>query len=91
MSEGKRAGQPGSWGRKRRLTGVLLLFWLAVTVLPVWYARQLATSFPQGWSLAGILVAQCAPLAYLGITWFHALSANRLDDAAGADGVPDKP
>ena len=90
MSEANRAGQPGSWRQSRRLTGVLLLLWLAVTVLPVWYARQLAAAFPQGWLLAAILVAQCAPLAYLGITCVYARSANRLDEMAGEGEAPDE-
>ena len=73
----------GHWRRSLRLTGVLLGVWLAVTVLPVWFARELAASFASGWTLVAIVVAQGAPLAYLVITSIHVWSANRMDEAVG--------
>lgn len=67
------------WQRSRRITGVLLLSWLATTLVPLFYARELARFTLFGWPLSFYLAAQGAALVYLMIVGAYAWRMRRID------------
>lgn len=67
------------WQRTRRITGVLLLLWLATTLVPLFFARELAATTLFGWPLSFYLAAQGAALVYLAIVGAYAWRMRRID------------
>ena len=67
------------WRRTLWLTGALLLLWLAVTVLPVWFAAALNHQRFLGWPLGYYMAAQGSLLVYLAIVWFYGWMMDRLE------------
>ena len=74
-----RLARAAHWRRTRRLTGALLLLWLASTFGTVFFARELAAMSMAGWPLSFYLAAQGASLLYLAIIAVYALAMNRID------------
>lgn len=68
------------WRRSQRLTGLLLLLWLATWFVPAFFARELAHITLFGWPLSFYLAAQGATLVFLAIIGVHAWRMRRLDD-----------
>jgi putative solute:sodium symporter small subunit len=84
------------WVRTRRLTGGLLVLWLAVNLLVPWFARDLnqwqAFGFPLGFWLA----AEGALLVYLAIIAAYVVAMDRLEaaylaEAAATTAGPEDP
>ena len=74
-----RQARAAHWRRTRRLTGALLLLWLATTFGTGFFARELASITVGGWPLSFYLAAQGAALVYLAILGIYALAMNRID------------
>jgi putative solute:sodium symporter small subunit len=74
-----RIARGAHWRRTRRLTGTLLVLWLASTFGTVFFARELAAVSIAGWPLSFYLAAQGASLLYLAIIAVYALAMNRID------------
>lgn len=66
------------WPRTRRLTAVLLIAWALLTVLPVYYARELSFEV-LGWPLAFWLASQGQLLGFCAIVIVYAWRMRRLD------------
>ncbi len=69
------------WPRTRRLTAVLLIAWALLTVLPVYYARELSFEV-LGWPLAFWLASQGQLLGFCALVIFYACRMRRLDHQA---------
>ena len=67
------------WQRTRRITGMLLVLWLATTLAPLFFARELAGITMFGWPLSFYLAAQGAALVYLAIVGAYAWRMQRID------------
>lgn len=67
------------WQRTRRVTGILLVLWLATTLVPLFFARELAGMTMFGWPVSFYLAAQGASLAYLAIVGAYAWRMRRID------------
>lgn len=67
------------WRRTLWLTGGLLLLWLAVTVLPAWFAVDLNHLHFLGWPLGYYMAAQGSLLVYVLIVWFYGWLMDRLE------------
>ncbi len=67
------------WHRVRRLTLVLLLLWLAVSIGVVVFARELSGLTLWGWPVHFYLAAQGVTLVYLAITGAYAIAMRRID------------
>lgn len=67
------------WRRTRRVTAILCALWLAVTVLTVFFARELADFTAFGWPLSFYMAAQGASLVYLAVIGLYALAMRRID------------
>jgi putative solute:sodium symporter small subunit len=82
-------GSSRYWRRLRRLTGVLLALWAAITLAGPWYARELSTVEVFGFPLGFWLASQGSLLLYIGIIAAYALLADRLEERAlaGAEGA----
>jgi putative solute:sodium symporter small subunit len=76
------ASAPEFWLRLRRLTLRLLLCWLLITVLPIWFARELARINFFGWPLSFYLAAQGVILGFLALIGLYAWSTSKLEAAA---------
>lgn len=79
------------WSRCRRLTGVLLAFWLVGNVLVVWFAHDLNRlslfGFPGGFWVA----AQGALLVYLSLVVGFSAFVNRMERDYLLTLEPDEP
>lgn len=73
------AARARHWQRTRRMTGILLALWLATTLVPLFYARELARFTLFGWPLSFYLAAQGAALVYLAIVGVYAWRMRRID------------
>lgn len=73
------AARARHWQRTRRLTGILLVLWLATTLVPLFFARELAGITMFGWPLSFYLAAQGAALVYLAIVGAYAWRMRRID------------
>ena len=69
------------WARTRRMTGMLLVLWLAAWVVPVFFARELARVTLFGWPLSFYLAAQGAALVFLAIVGIYAWRMRGIDEA----------
>ncbi|HEU4853085.1 MAG TPA: sodium/substrate symporter small subunit [Telluria sp.] len=67
------------WHRTRRMTGVMLALWLLATLVPLFYARELAQLTLFGWPLSFYLAAQGASLVYLAIVGTYYWRMGRID------------
>lgn len=75
------AARARHWQRTRRVTGVLLALWLAISFCTIFFARDLAGLTVFGWPLSFYLAAQGASLTYLAILGVYAWRMARLDRA----------
>ncbi|MFD2367001.1 DUF4212 domain-containing protein [Pseudoduganella sp. GCM10020061] len=73
------AARTRHWQRTRRMTAVLLVLWLATTLVPLFYARELARFTLFGWPLSFYLAAQGAALVYLAIVGAYTWRMRRID------------
>jgi putative solute:sodium symporter small subunit len=73
------AARAWHWRHTRRITGVLLLLWLATSFGTVFFARELARVTVFGWPLSFYLAAQGASLVYLAIIGAYAWRLRHLD------------
>ena len=76
---------PTYWQRTRRLTFVLLAFWLAVTFGLNWFANDLNRIVVFGFPLGFYMAAQGELLVYLLIIWYYNRSMTKLDAEFGID------
>ncbi len=80
-----RTAQERLWARTRRLTVVLLLLWLLVSVVGPWFARDLNSlqifGFPAGYWVA----AQGALIAFLAIVGLCVWGMERLESRYAAE------
>lgn len=81
-------GSTRYWRRVRRLTGVLLLAWGAVTLVGPWFARELYAFTVFGFPLSFWLASQGALLLYIVIIAAYALLMDRLDRSEAAHHDP---
>ena len=79
LSAGEAALQEQLWRRTRRLTGALLLVWLATSLAVPWFARTLSGITVAGFSLGYWLAAEVALLAFLAVIVVHAVVMDRLE------------
>jgi putative solute:sodium symporter small subunit len=70
------------WRRNLSITAILLVVWLAATVVPVWW-NDGPGAMIFGWPAAFWLTAYGAPLAYLIVIVLYAFLMNRQSDQAG--------
>jgi putative solute:sodium symporter small subunit len=73
------------WPRLRRMTLQLLLAWFLITVLSIWFARELSGLVFFGWPLSFYLAAQGAVLCYLAVVGIYAWRADRLEARSQAE------
>ena len=74
-----RARRALHWRKTRRVTGALLLLWLATSFGAVFFARELTGLMLFGWPLSFYLAAQGASLVYLAIIGVYAWRMRWLD------------
>ncbi|MBQ1761676.1 MAG: DUF4212 domain-containing protein [Aquincola sp.] len=75
------AAPAGYWQRNRRLIGVLLLVWSAVTFCALFFARELSFQW-LNWPFSFWFAAQGALVMYVLIIALYARVMNRADEAA---------
>jgi putative solute:sodium symporter small subunit len=73
------------WRRTRRLTLVLLIFWIGVTYVVSWFARDLNEIVVLGFPLGFYMGAQGSLFVFLAIVWYYCRAMNRLDKEFGVD------
>lgn len=66
------------WRRTLALTATLLAFWVLVTFVVSFHARELSFDF-FGWPFSFWMAAQGAPLVYLALVCLYAWRANRFE------------
>src|SRR3712207_405455 len=76
-----RAARADHWRRTRRLTAVLLAFWLGTGFGTVFFARELANIPVFGFPLSFYMAAQGASLVCLAIIGAYAWAMRRYDRA----------
>ena len=79
------AARAAHWRTTRRVTTMLLLVWLATTLVAVWFARDLQHLSLFGWPLSFYMAAQGASLVYLGVIGAYAVVMRRADLRYAAD------
>lgn len=67
------------WYRVKRLTAVLLAIWFSVTVIVIFFARELSTFSVFGWPFSFYMAAQGTILIYVVIVGLYAWRMDRLD------------
>ena len=73
------------WSKNLRLTSFLMFIWLAVTVLPIWFARELVDISFGGWPLSFYMAAQGCLIVYVLLIWYYAKRMTELDEEFGVD------
>lgn len=73
------------WRKTRRLTLVLLVFWLLITFVLNWFARELNAIVFLGFPLGFYMGAQGVLVIYLAIIWFYNRRMRALDIEYGID------
>lgn len=73
------------WRKTRRLTLVLLVFWLLITFVLNWFARELNAIVFLGFPLGFYMGAQGVLVIYLAIIWFYNRRMRQLDAEYGID------
>ncbi|CAN5421771.1 DUF4212 domain-containing protein [soil metagenome] len=69
----------GYWRSARKLTLALLLIWLLLTLVIVFFARELSGLNFFGWPFSFYMAAQGATLIYVAIVAYYAWAMRRLD------------
>ena len=72
----------GYWHSNLRLTGALLLLWVAITFVEPYFAAALDFRF-FGWPFSFWMAAQGTPLLYVLLVVFYARRMERLDAQHG--------
>jgi putative solute:sodium symporter small subunit len=67
------------WRRTRQLTVKLLFVWFAVTLITIFFARELSGISLFGWPLSFYMAAQGATLIYLLIVGIYAWRMRQLE------------
>ncbi|HEX8957552.1 MAG TPA: DUF4212 domain-containing protein [Burkholderiaceae bacterium] len=67
------------WQGTRRLTGVLVAIWFALTFSTIFFARELSSLSFFGWPLSFYLLAQGLTLLYAALIAFYAWRMEKLD------------
>jgi putative solute:sodium symporter small subunit len=80
------ASPPASayWRQTLRLSAVLLLLWLALTLGVGLFGQSLAFKV-FGWPFGFWVTSQGALIVFCLIVWYYAWAMNRLDEAEGSD------
>ncbi len=73
------------WRRTRRLTFVLLAFWLLLTFGLTWFARDVNEIVILGFPLGFYMAAQGALVIYLAIIWWYNRRMKKLDAEFGVE------
>jgi putative solute:sodium symporter small subunit len=73
------------WRRTRRLTFILLAFWLLITFGVTWFAREANEIVILGFPLGFYMAAQGALLIYLAIIWWYNRQMKKLDAEFGVE------
>jgi len=67
------------WRRTRRLTLILISFWIFVTFGLTWFARTINEVVIFGFPLGFYMAAQGALVIYLAIIWWYNRQMRKLD------------
>lgn len=73
------------WRRARRLTFLLLIFWLLLTFGLTWFARDVNEIVFLGFPLGFYMAAQGALVIYLAIIWWYNRRMKKLDAEFGVE------
>jgi len=73
------------WRRTRRLTFILILFWIFVTFGLTWFARTINEIVIFGFPLGFYMAAQGALVIYLAIIWWYNRQMRKLDVEFGVE------
>jgi putative solute:sodium symporter small subunit len=73
------------WLRTRRLTFILILFWMFVTFGFTWFARTINEVVIFGFPLGFYMAAQGALVIYLAIIWWYNRQMKKLDAEYGVE------
>ncbi len=73
------------WSKNLRLTSVLMAIWLAITVIPIWFARELSDFHFAGWPLGFYMAAQGSLIVYVVLIGYYAKRMGELDQEFGVD------
>lgn len=73
------------WRRTRRLTFILIVFWLFVTFGLTWFARAINEVVIFGFPLGFYMAAQGALVIYLAIIWWYNRQMRKLDAEFGVE------
>ena len=71
------------WRKTRRLTFVLLFFWISITFGLTWFARSVNEIVILGFPLGFYMAAQGALVLYLLIIWWYNRQMRRIDAEYG--------
>jgi putative solute:sodium symporter small subunit len=73
------------WQKTRRLTFILLLFWIFVTFVLTWFSRSINAVVILGFPLGFYMAAQGALVIYLLIIWWYNRQMKKLDAEYGVE------
>lgn len=73
------------WRKTRRLTVSLLVFWIFLTFVMNWFAREINEIVIFGFPLGFYMGAQGVMVIYLAIIWFYNRQMRKLDAQFGID------
>lgn len=73
------------WRRTRRLTFILIIFWIFVTFGLTWFARTINEVVILGFPLGFYIAAQGALVIYLVIIWWYNRRMKKLDAEFGVE------
>ena len=73
------------WKKTRRLTFILLFFWIFVTFGLTWFSRSINEVVILGFPLGFYMAAQGALVIYLLIIWWYNRQMKKLDAEFGVE------
>lgn len=73
------------WQKTRRLTFILLFFWIFVTFGLTWFSRSINEVVILGFPLGFYMAAQGALVIYLLIIWWYNRQMKKLDAEFGVE------
>lgn len=73
------------WRKTRRLTFVLIVFWIVITFGLIWFARTINEVVILGFPLGFYMAAQGALVLYLLIIWWYNRKMKKLDAEFGVE------
>jgi putative solute:sodium symporter small subunit len=73
------------WRKTRRLTFLLIVFWMLVTFGLTWFARSINEIVILGFPLGFYMAAQGALVLYLLIIWWYNRQMRKLDAEFGIE------